>query len=489
MLYRSFARTTKKIFNTIQRDIALRLLATLCFSILLILQYKLISNSYRIESREIAQTEKAIIKRLYGESIINDKLYPGGQDVFDNYLNKERLIDLEQLYKTDRRMFNDSIRMITNHILEELTAASNMDSVMSSILESIHLDLEKYGYTITLDEISISFDGKNYIDLTIWNDAILPLRIDGNEHYIDPNEVISNISVSSYIPYSYGVKFSLYGLNRSQKFTVFKKIFPLLLLTAICTFIIATTYILTFRRWQKQKKLNEVTQDFLNSITHEFKTPISSISVSVKNLIRETKPYNNTNVTQSIEVIERQSKRIDQLVDQAIGISMFDPSNVYKEHRNLVEDVENSLHDLRLKYIHDPHVDIKFETDLQEVFARYDFFYFTTAVNNLIENGIKHNNSTDKEVMVRLMERKADILLEVSDNGEGIPADEQQYVFHKFYQGRQGKEKGGLGLGLYYVDQMVNIHQWKQEIHLRDTGGTEIRIIIPKTIKKTKDER
>ncbi len=484
MLYRSFARMTKKIFHTIHRDMALRLLATLCFFILLILQYKLISSSYHIESREIAQKEKDVIKRLYGEAIINDKLYPGGQNVFDNYLDKERLMALEHLYKTDRRMFNDSIRLISNHILKELTAASNMDSVMSAILKSIHLDLEKYGYAITLDEISISFDGKNYIDLTIWNDVLLPLRIDGNERYIGPNEVVSNISVSSYMPYSYGVKFTLYGLNHSQKFTVYKKIFPLFLLTAICTLIIATTYILTFRRWQKQKKLNEVTQDFLNSITHEFKTPISSISVSVKNLIRETKPYNNTRVTQSIAVIERQSKRIDQLVDQAIDISMFDPSNVRKEHRNLVEDIENSLHDLRLKYIHHPHVHIKFETDLQQFFSKYDFFYFTTAVNNLMENGIKHNNSTDKEVTVRLIERKANILLEISDNGEGILPEERQYVFHKFYQGRQGKEKGGLGLGLYYVDQMIKIHQWKQEIRLRDTRGTEIRIIIPKNDKK-----
>ncbi|NGM66115.1 sensor histidine kinase [Sphingobacterium sp. SGR-19] len=480
---------TKNSFSNIPRDIALRLLATLCFFILLLLQYKLISSSYHIESREIAQKEKNVIKHLYGEAIINDKLYPGGQNVFDNSLNKERLMDLEHLYKTNRLMFNDSIRLITKHILEELTAASNMDSVMSAILKSIHLDLEKYGYAITLDEISISFDGKNYIDLTIWNDVLLPICIDGNERYISPNEVVSNISVSSYMPYSYGVKFTLYGLNLSQNFAVFKKIFPLFLLTAICTFIILTTYTLTFRRWQKQKKLNEVTQDFLSSITHEFKTPISSISVSVKNLIRETKSYNNTHVTQSIAVIERQSKRIDQLVDQAIGISMFDPSNVRKEHRNLVEDIENSLHDLRLKYIHHSHVDIKFETDIKDFFISYDFFYLTTAINNLIENGIKHNNSTDKEVTIRLRETKANVLLEISDNGEGIPREEQQHVFHKFYQGRKGKEKGGLGLGLYYVDQMIKTHQWKQEIHLRDTRGTEIRIIIPKTIRKTKDER
>src|SRR5690606_7468311 len=125
-----------------------------------------------------------------------------------------------------------------------------------------------------------------------------------------------------------------------------------------------------------------------------------------------TKSYNNTHVTQSIAVIERQSKRIDQLVDQAIDISMFDPSNVRKEHRNLVEDIENSLHDLRLKYIHHSHVYIKFETDINDFFLSYDFFYLTTAINNLIENGIKHNNSTDKEVTIRLRETKANVLLE-----------------------------------------------------------------------------
>lgn len=478
----------KKIFNNIKREIALRILATMCFFILLVLQYKLISSAYQIENREIAKKEQEIIKHLYEQSIINDKLYPGGIKVFDKYLGEERLIALEHLYKTNRSRLDDSILIIADRLVGELMAKPNMDSLMSVMLKSVHLDLKEYGYALTLDDVSISFDGKNYIDIMRGDSIRPPVRIEGEDRYVRPNQLISGISVASYTPYSYRVKFSLYGLNLSQSQAVFKKIFPLLILTAVSIFVIAVTYIWTFRRWQKQKKLNEITQDFLNSITHEFKTPISSISVSVKNLIRETKPYNNTRIAQSIQVIDRQSKRIDHLVDQAIEISMFDPNHVYKERRNLTEDVENSVHDLRLKYIHNAHVEIKFETDLQDVFATYDFFYFTTAVNNLIENGIKHNNSVSKEVTVRIKDEKTTILLEIADNGEGILHDEQKYVFRKFYQGSQGKEKGGLGLGLYYVDQMVKVHQWKQEISMRKARGTEVQIIIPKAIR-TKNER
>ncbi|WP_181151410.1 sensor histidine kinase [Sphingobacterium gobiense] len=462
-----------------ERDRILRVLATVCFFVLLCLQYKLLSSSYEIENREYSKAEKRGVKDAYEQAIINDKLYPGGQEVIDRYLSKEILQSLYRADSSSRIVLTDSLRAIHRHVVAELRTKSNIDSLLSAILEPLHLDREMYGYALTLDDLAVSMDGRNYFSL-VAQDRPLPALIDGDSTYVASNNIISSVSVSSSSAYSYRVKFTLYGLNLAHGYEVFKKIFPLLALTAISVLMIAVTYIRTFRNWQKQKKLNEISQDFLNSITHEFKTPIASIAVSVKNLVRETQGLHNKRVSQSIEVIERQSQRIDHLVDRAIGISMFNPNQICLEHRNLTEDMDIIVYNLQLKYVNTPHVFLDFKTQKEEVFAHYDLFLLTTAINNLIENGIKHNNNREKEVVVRLFTEAKQVYVEISDNGVGIDNGERYRVFEKFYQGKQGKEKGGLGLGLYYVDQMIRVHHWKLDLKNKDDGGTVITIMIPK---------
>lgn len=461
-----------------KHDHLLRVLATICFFILLFLQYKLLSSSYEIEHKEFSKTEKKYIKEAYELAIINDKLYPSGQEVIDEYLSKDELFSLQKKLGNNPIALKDSLIALRDHVILELRAKSNMDSLLSAILELQQLDLEEYGYALTLDHVAVSFDGKKYIHLS-QQDSLKPVLIDGDGHYISPNNVITSVSVSAYEPYSYLMKFTLYGLDLTQRRKVFKKIFPLLALTAVSVLMIAVTYLRTFRSWQKQKKLNEISQDFLNSITHEFKTPISSIAVSVKNLLRETQGLQNERIAQSIEVIDRQSKRIDQMVDQALWISMFNPDQLCFERRNLTEDLEKIVYDLRLKYVQNPNVYIDIETGTEEIFAEYDLFLLTTAVNNLIENGIKHNHIVEKEVTLRLLSSGRQIILEVLDNGEGIDHQERRHVFRKFYQGEKGKEKGGLGLGLYYVHEMIRIHAWQLELAYIDGEGMSVKIIIP----------
>lgn len=463
----------------IKSDFLLRIFATLCFLVLLVLQYKLLSSSYKIELREIAKGEKQIIRESYERGITNDKLFPGGQATIDAFFGKEELVMLEQLYKDNHRVFGDSLRSRTDQVVAELSEQSNIDSLLAVILEPLALDLNGYGYALTIDDMTVTFDGKNYVNLFDEHRS-LPILVDGDSEYVKPSHLVSAIKVNSHSPYSYEIKFALYGLDLSQHLKVFKKIFPLLALVAICVLVIAGTYIATFSSWRKQKKLNEISQDFLNGITHEFKTPIASISVSVKNLYRETQKYKNGQVSHSIQVIDRQAKQINQLVDQAIGISSFDPSQVNLENHNLTDDLEKAVYDLRLKYIHDHSVSIVLEANEKEIRTDYDLFYFTTAVNNLIENGIKHNNNSEKHVTVRLQDNRETAVLEIIDNGYGIVKDELKNVFQKFYQGKYGKEKGGLGLGLYYADQIVKVHGWQLIIEDESDGGTHVRVIISK---------
>lgn len=461
-----------------ERDRILRVLATVCFFVLLCLQYKLLSSSYEIENREYSKAEKKGVKDAYEHAIINDKLYPGGQEVIDRYLSKEILQSLYRADSSSHIVLTDSLRAIHRHVVAELRIKSNIDSLLCAILEPLHLDREMYGYALTLDDLAVSMDGRNYFSL-VAQDRPLPALIDGDSTYVTSNNIISSVSVSSSSAYSYLVKFTLYGLNLTHGYEVFRKIFPLLALSAISVLVIAVTYIRTFRNWQKQKKLNEISQDFLNSITHEFKTPIASIAVSVKNLVRETQGLHNKRVSQSIEVIERQSQRIDHLIDQAIGISMFNPHQVSMEYRSLSEDLDTIVYDLRLKYVHAPDVFLDLEVGKDDFFANYDLFLLTTAINNLIDNGVKHNDNEKKEVTVWLFLENNHIIIEVSDNGVGIDRLERHHVFGKFYQGKLGKEKGGLGLGLYYVEQMIRIHGWKLEMKNKAEGGTVITIMIP----------
>lgn len=260
----------------------------------------------------------------------------------------------------------------------------------------------------------------------------------------------------------------------SIKFMIPSVFFTLILLV---TFII--TLVLVFR----QKRYNEIKNDFVNNMTHELKTPIASISLA-------TQMLNDDSVTKSekmrkhlVGVITDETKRLRFLVEKVLQMSMFDrkKSSFKKKHLDLNEMVESIANSFSLRV---EHTGGKINVDIGAVDSDIyvDEVNFQNVIFNLMDNAVKYRK-TDEPVDIYLKTWNDDkwLYLSVHDTGKGIKKDDLKKIFEKFYRVGTGNvhDVKGFGLGLAYVKKVVDLHGGEIKVDSEYGKGSTFTIKLP----------
>lgn len=260
----------------------------------------------------------------------------------------------------------------------------------------------------------------------------------------------------------------------SIKFMIPSVFFTLILLV---TFII--TLVLVFR----QKRYNEIKNDFVNNMTHELKTPIASISLA-------TQMLNDDSVTKSekmrkhlVGVITDETKRLRFLVEKVLQMSMFDrkKSSFKKKHLDLNEMVESIANSFSLRV---EHTGGKINVDIGAVDSDIyvDEVNFQNVIFNLMDNAVKYRK-TDEPVDIYLKTWNDDkwLYLSVHDTGKGIKKDDLKKIFEKFYRVGTGNvhDVKGFGLGLAYVKKVVDLHDGEIKVDSEYGKGSTFTIKLP----------
>lgn len=449
------------------------------FVVLILLQLRLISSVYKIEQLEFLKNEKAGIKLAYEESIINDKLYPGGQAIIDSILVPQ-YVTLQKLFNKDPKLFQRKLKDLGNEILLELKKKADFEVQFHNIIRNLKLDLTEYDYALYLDKLALTFDGKTYYSLFEFDPPEQDGLIDGNFNVVRPQNIVSSITVTLPSSNSSLIAFKLYASKHNQVKNIFMAIAPLLLLSSSSIVVIVFLFFITMRNWIRQKKLNEISADFFNHVTHEFKTPLTTIQVSARNLRADLEDKKWVGGYRSVDVINRQIQRLDKLINQAVEVSAFDPQAAQFERRILIRDLNDIILDSQIKWKKEATIVLNFELNTADLYIYYDHFMLTTLITNLVENGLKYNVSEDKIVQVNvLFVSPKSLMIEIGDNGFGIDKQDRSRIFNKFQRGRQIRSTTGLGLGLYFVYNIVAVHKWKLDLETVQDQGTIFRIIIP----------
>lgn len=470
----------KKTIDRLLSTTMLKITASLCFIILLGLHYKLISDAYEVKNAELFRVEKERIKQAYEKAIINDKLFPGGQNIIDSILSVQVLKELEIVHASNKPKFYAISNSLYRDIVVALKQDNTIDSLLKDIFHELGLEGDTIEHTLLIHTFMLTFDGKEYVNFGYVPGQVFETTVlSGSQQIVRPPNLVSTITVSNALPYTYRFGFALYIQQDHAIWHTLVGILPLLCLSGISILLMLFVYFVTFNNWIKQKKLNEIISDFVNSITHEYKTPISTIKVCVKNLRREVSQKEGMQTINSgLSIIERQSDRLNKLMDQVIYVSMSDPKKIEKTVQPIVQNLEMVLNDLRLKYQQHKNISIQSDMPLQDFSVKYNLFLLTTVLINLVQNAIKYNDSDFIKVDVVLREIDGKLSLSVSDNGIGISGDDLNYVFDRFYQGKISKNRGGIGLGLYYVKQLVVTHNWKIDVKSKLNLGTTVIITM-----------
>lgn len=233
----------------------------------------------------------------------------------------------------------------------------------------------------------------------------------------------------------------------------------------------------------EQKRLSELQKDFINNMTHEFKTPISSIKIAADFLANTPIIKEDARLARYTQIIKEQNHRLNDQVEKVLNIARLEKDSIElkKEIFELNQTLKDIINNESLKL---KKGNITLSSENEDLYINADKLHFVNVVANMIDNAIKY--STDTPVVdISVTNLATDVMLNIKDHGIGIDKENQKKLFDKFYRVSTGNIHNikGFGLGLYYVKNICAAHGWNIQVHSVLGEGSTFIIIIPKQIK------
>jgi two-component system phosphate regulon sensor histidine kinase PhoR len=366
------------------------------------------------------------------------------------------------LYKTDLPKQNLITRRSTNYYAVNVNSEIDANVLEDYLIQefekrSLNTDFEYAVFDCDSDSLVYG----NYCDLA--DD-----KIDGSSKEQLPrfNELI----------YYFVVKFPSRGSYLLSNMWQ-SVLFSIIALLAVMFFIYAIWIIL------KQKQLTEQQKDFINNMTHEFKTPISSIKIASDVLINNSAIKEDARMSNYAAIIKNQNERLNNQVEKVLNIARLenDQFQLKKEKINLEEELVSILSNEQMKFEKKGGY-AKIDFPDKEIHVLADRLHFTNIISNILDNALKYSK-TEPQAIISVKERSDEIKIEIKDKGIGITKENQKKLFSKFYRVPTGNVHNvkGFGLGLYYVRNISRAHGWRVELESEESKGTTVSISIPKT--------
>ncbi len=247
-------------------------------------------------------------------------------------------------------------------------------------------------------------------------------------------------------------------------------------------FLVLGFFIYTLNIILKQKKLSDIKTDFINNMTHELKTPISTIRLSSETLLSEYETMDSEKLLRYSSIIYKENKRLEQQVERVLNVAKLDKGEVKFEntvfdiHEVIVEAKDN----LEFNQLEELKGKIKLELKATNSLVYGDEVHITNVIYNLLDNAIKYCTKAPI-IIIDTQNVKQKFQLTVSDNGKGISKDNHKYLFDKFYRVPTGNlhDVKGFGLGLFYVKSIVKKMNGDVSVKSVLDKGSEFTITLP----------
>ncbi len=389
-----------------------------------------------------------------------------GNDVIDHYRNLQNSYHNRYLYQKG---------MIDDVILNIVSSASNRpireraDSAV--VARYLRQELDTLGLRMPFE-----FAIANYAGTVLYKSSDFQAsHTDRDNMFIQALFPNDNTGRLNYLKVYFPTK-------KDYIFSSISFMVPAFAFTFILLIIFVFTIIVAFR----QKKLTEMKNDFINNMTHEFKTPISSISLAAQMLSDEAVRKSPAMMQQISNVINDETKRLRFQVEKVLLMSMFDRQKVSLKLKEIDANtaINNIVNTFKLK-VEKYGGRINARLDAEDAIVSVDEMHFTNVIFNLLDNAVKYRREdVPLELTVSTRDLNGDRLqIIVADNGIGIRRDDLKKIFDKFYRVSTGNRHDvkGFGLGLAYVKKMVCDLGGEITAESELGTGTKFKIILPLT--------
>ncbi len=277
--------------------------------------------------------------------------------------------------------------------------------------------------------------------------------------------------------------YSLYVQFPGEKKFVISSILGMAGLSIIFTLIIVIAYSSALHQLNKQRQISQIKTDFINNMTHEFKTPIATINLALDALKNEKIATNPEKVTYYQGLIREENKRMHGQVENVLRISKLEKNelDISKERLDMHELVEDaSNHVLLIVEDRGGYIDLHLNADRTPVLANES--HFTNVLVNIMDNAVKYTpEERAPEIDIYTENTKDSIIVKIKDKGDGMSKAVQKKVFDKFYREHTGDIHNvkGHGLGLAYAKRIVDDHQGEISVESEKGMGSTFIIKLP----------
>ena len=252
----------------------------------------------------------------------------------------------------------------------------------------------------------------------------------------------------------------------------------------IFTGILLVTFIFTIFSLVRQKKLSEMKNDFIHHLTHEFKTPISTISLAAQMLNDESVVKSPTMVQHTTKIINDETKRLRLQVEKVLQMSLFDrggATNLKREEIDIDALIAGVVDTFTLK-VEQYGGKLDAELESEDPIVMGDKMHLTNVIFNLMDNAVKYRREdVDLHLTVKTWNEGESLKISIEDNGIGIKKEDVKRIFEKFYRVQNGNlhDVKGFGLGLAYVNLIIKAHKGDIRAESELGKGTKFIITLP----------
>jgi len=273
--------------------------------------------------------------------------------------------------------------------------------------------------------------------------------------------------------------FSIHFINKSQM--IMSNILFWLIISILFLVAIILGYVFIIVNHLKQKKLSMMKSDFINNMTHEFKTPLATISLASEMMLRPSINEYSYKVKRYAKVVHSENDRLQHQVEHILHLAALERDNLklklkpVQVNRIITHQVEH----FKMKFTGNKgQINLELKAKKGEIIA--DRNHFTNVLSNLIDNAIKYSKG-DPEITVATRQHEEGIEISVKDQGMGISKENQKLIFKKLYRVPTGDihDVKGFGIGLFYVKSIIEAHGGKIKLHSDLDKGSTFTIFMP----------
>ncbi len=370
---------------------------------------------------------------------------------------EKRLIQYSSMSALDRQLYEDTFKDLLKDVpINRRISPVQVETLLRRELKDEGVNL-KFEFSIYDDDLATKVQTENFEKKP--NPYGVPIFLDNN------NE-------SSY---------RLYVDFPDRKKYLLSSILWMVVLSIIFTGIIIIAYVSAIYQLIRQRQISQIKTDFINNMTHEFKTPIATINLAL-DAIKNPKIINDQEkVKRYLGIIKEENKRMHAQVENVLRISKLDKNelNISKERLELHDLIEDALTHVEL-IVEDRKGYVKMHLDAEKSSVLANETHFTNVIVNILDNAIKYSDDAPK-IDVYTENVGNSIILKIVDQGNGMPKQVAKRVFEKFYREHSGNVHNvkGHGLGLAYVKKIVDDHHGHISVESEKGKGSTFIIKLP----------